>query len=144
MKLLLVGKMTGLEDWGAKEFDFVKEKLLAMGHEVLSPVDQAREKNFAPLSKREIIETFLKNVSESDGIVVLDNWENSPGASIEVALASYMGVPIWKYVPDILVRLVLDLRDLVRYEPCSFFFRKSGKTFGSYAWREAETKQKTW
>lgn len=133
MKLILVGKMAGLPDLGASFFDEMKSRLISMGHDVVSPVDKAREMNWEAMERNVVVETFLDHSKTADGIVLLENWQDSEGALMEVVLATYLGKRIFIYHSGALLRLNIGIKDLVGYEPnelSALFIRRPSRLAG--------------
>jgi len=86
--------MSGLPDHGVPLFDDAALKLKALGFATINPADndgRSRNKPWKFYMKLDIA-----NVVRSDGVVVLPNWEDSRGATIEVAIAERMEIPIYE------------------------------------------------
>ncbi len=95
--LYLAGPMTGIEDFNYPAFHAAAKALRARGYAVINPAeafggDQAL--SFDTYMRYDLI-CLLK---DCDGIVVLDGWEKSPGAVLEVSVASALGYGILKLV----------------------------------------------
>lgn len=89
------GPMTGLPGHNFKAFDRAKKKLEAQGIEVLSPSENfggAVIESLRAQYMRRDIEQLLK----ADAVVVLDGWEKSNGALLEVAIAREIAIPVLK------------------------------------------------
>lgn len=80
-KIYTVGKITGDPNWQAK-FQAVKEKYESLGFEVLSPLDHP-----AGLEYEDYMKLSMDYVFDADGIVMLPDWRDSPGAVAEIGLA---------------------------------------------------------
>jgi hypothetical protein len=99
MKLYVAGPMTGIPQHNFPAFDAATEWLRNCGHEVTSPAEMDRALGYDPkrpetescLYFPDIMRNDLKIVLESDGIVLLDGWERSPGARLERIVAESTG-----------------------------------------------------
>lgn len=95
--LYLAGPMTGIEDFNYPAFHAAAKALRARGYAVINPAeafggDQAL--SFDTYMRYDL--TCL--LKDCDTIVVLDGWEKSPGAVLEVSVASALGYGILKLV----------------------------------------------
>lgn len=82
MRLYIAGPMTGIKDYNYAAFNDAERLLKSVGYEVLNPARQGFGKEY-----QEYLELAIADVFACDGIALLPNWERSPGASAEVALA---------------------------------------------------------
>ena len=117
MKLYLGGKMLGVPGYNFAEFDAYADLLRAQGHEVFNPADHDRANGFNPgpetdgthaemtdagFDRRKALAAdFAWITSESEGMVVLGNWTDSPGCKAEVAAHQALYLPVW-HVEDFL------------------------------------------
>jgi hypothetical protein len=106
--------MTGYEQRNFPAFFEAEEKLLALGYDVINPahndgpnLELALESagtaerpnhSWAWYMKRD-----LPNVLEADALCVLPGWQNSKGASLEVHVATAIGLPIYVIQDEVLV-----------------------------------------
>lgn len=97
MKVFISGKMTGLtkEEFKAK-FNAAEEKVRAMGYEPFNPStpewnDTMHE---AGLSYGDMLILDFKKIQECDALFMLDNWQDSKGATAERAFAAAIGLKI--------------------------------------------------
>lgn len=89
MKLYLSGKIGGLSEAEYKpKFYVAKRYFESLGHEVVSPLDLPHKHDRTWSSY--MLED-LAALAPCDGIVLLHDWEDSPGAKIEAAFAYQMG-----------------------------------------------------
>lgn len=98
MSVYIAGKMNGLPDKGRKAFEEAEEKLKAMGFTVLNPAclpDGLPGNRYMPIC--------LTMVNVADALVLLDGWEDSPGARLEKAFAEYQGKTVFT-LHDLLVQ----------------------------------------
>lgn len=94
--------MRGIEHFNFPAFDEAAAALRAQGHEVLNPADRDRERGFDEtrnaldgFDMREAIMWDLQAVASSDCVWVLPGWENSTGCAVELALAKFLGIPVY-------------------------------------------------
>jgi len=98
MKLYLSGPMTGLPELNYPAFQTAAEHLRALGHEIYNPSEWESRYNKGVFNHSIAFADYCTYISrEADGVVVLPGWENSPGASCEVALARAINKPVFQY-----------------------------------------------
>jgi len=114
MKVYLAGPMRGYKNFNQEAFIAGAALLRADGHEVWSPYednisngldtngmtgDQDEAERIRPL--RECLAADLNWIClHADAVAVLPGWENSLGATAEVATARALGLPVWKMRND--------------------------------------------
>lgn len=81
-RIYIAGPMTGIDEYNYPEFNKAEALLKSVGYEVLNPARQGFGKQY-----HEYLELAIADVFACDGIALLPNWEESPGAKAEVALA---------------------------------------------------------
>ena len=91
MIFYVAGKMTGLENKGREHFFAAEEKLNSLGHIVINPA-----KLPDGLSNQAYMSIGFSMIDSSDAIYLLDNYEDSPGAALEIQYATYTGKEIFK------------------------------------------------
>jgi hypothetical protein len=92
------GPMTGYPEFNYPAFHQASRALQVEGYAVLSPAD-----NFGGNTtyERELyMEQDIRNVLNSDLVVVLPGWERSAGARLEVAVAYECGIPVYRFGED--------------------------------------------
>lgn len=95
MRLYLAGPMRPLPDNNFPLFERVTQQLRADGHQIISP----HEFGDAADSRGKLMsDDIMVIVNECDGIICLPDWQNSPGASAEVAVAFATEKPVFDYV----------------------------------------------
>lgn len=85
MKIYIAGKITGDPRYLDK-FLGAAEKLEALGHIVLNPAEQPEG-----MSKAEYMRICFAMLDCADGVLLLRDWMDSPGARLEAAYAHYVG-----------------------------------------------------
>lgn len=86
MIVYIAGKMTGLPGKGRAAFRAAERMLKMRGHVVLNPAvlpDGLPSEAYMPIC--------LAMLEQAEAIYLLDNWEDSPGAKLELAFAKYQG-----------------------------------------------------
>lgn len=97
--LYVAGPMTGYPEWNFPAFEGATTALREAGYEVVSPHEIDLEEGFDPSSDgsgfdlRAALTRDVEEVLDADGVALLDGWEESPGATIEVLAASSQGAP---------------------------------------------------
>lgn len=131
MRLYIAGPMSGIPEHNFPAFKQAAHRLRRMGHEVVSPVemdeadgfDGKTEPDTDPGSNRwaEFLARDIIVVVGVDGIVVIDGWENSRGAALEVHVARELGKTIWRFgEPSTGMRPILEeVHAPSRYQPPS-------------------------
>jgi len=104
MKLYLCGPMTGYADLNHPAFFKAETHLMSIGYEVINPAKMDEELGLDP-HKGVMDHEFLKDavkrdldaVMTCDGIALLPEWEGSKGARAEVAVAQWLGKPVYLF-----------------------------------------------
>ncbi|MGH7238776.1 MAG: DUF4406 domain-containing protein [Candidatus Saccharimonadales bacterium] len=112
MKLYLGGKMVGVPGMGFEDFDVVAEVLRIAGHEVFNPAEHDRSMGFDPDSdyigsykdvadsgfnrRAALLADLTWIMTESEGMVVFENWRDSPGTRAEIAAHQSIFLPVWE------------------------------------------------
>ena len=90
--LYLCGKMSGLENYGFPLFNAEATKLRAIGYTVINPAETdggSTDKSWDYYMRKDVALMVGCNA-----VVALDNWKDSKGAKIEVALARQLFIPV--------------------------------------------------
>jgi hypothetical protein len=113
MRVYLCGPMRGYPAWNAAAFDRYAAEWEEEGHTVLSPVarDRLGGLDLLAASKeelaakagdwvwmRQVITEDVEMICQVDILAVLPGWEASTGATVEVALALFLGLPVYSAV----------------------------------------------
>lgn len=105
----IAGPMTGLPDFNRQAFEDAADLLRGLDVKVVSPVELDEEEGFDPGAYegeqwavndgtyRKFLLRDIKAIIEHnvDCIFVLEGWENSKGAALEVHVARSVGLPIF-------------------------------------------------
>lgn len=92
MKLYLSGPMTGIEKLNFPHFENCSNALRILGHKVVSPHEIEDAGTWDSCLKAD-----LTQMLGCDAIVVLDGWEASRGARLEVTTAINVGMEFYRY-----------------------------------------------
>lgn len=92
MRVYLSGRMRGLPNSNLKEFARVGELLNGRGYNVLNPADTRWGVGGA---RAEYLREDVTMLLIADAVVVLPEWEKSPGARLEVAIAWSFEIPVF-------------------------------------------------
>jgi hypothetical protein len=102
----LGGPMTGYPSYNFPAFDLAKKQLEARGLKIVSPADVDREELGIDPDNVEITDELLESIVRKDadlvirckrGIILLDGWKASKGATAEHALARWMKHQVQEY-----------------------------------------------
>lgn len=85
MKIYIAGKISNNPNY-EKEFKEAEEYLKSIGHAVINPV-----KNLG-FTYKDYIDMGLNELSKCDAICLLDNYDESRGAMLEVMYAETVGI----------------------------------------------------
>lgn len=88
MRLYIAGPMSGLADNNHPAFEYAMQRLEAAGIEVISP--HLLEANTIPRGNKTVGEIYrmvipgdIVAIASTDGIILLQGWEQSPGTAFE-------------------------------------------------------------
>ncbi len=93
MRLYLAGPVTGYVNWNQDKFHEAAEFLRQQGHTVWVPVDEIPTE----YSWHEAMRACIRNLLLQEGLALLDGWESSKGARLEVTIADHLGMPIYAW-----------------------------------------------
>lgn len=104
MRAYIAGPMRGIASFNFPAFDAARTALRARRFIVRCPAEHDRSNGFDPtlnsMSGFDLHAAFrwdVKAVLWADAVVVLPGWEQSTGASLEVAIARAVGTPVLRY-----------------------------------------------
>ncbi|MEV0869445.1 DUF4406 domain-containing protein [Brachybacterium paraconglomeratum] len=98
LRIYIAGPMSGLPDFNYPSFDRAEEDLATAGYHPLSPAVIAHLSPADPgvladgLSYEDVLAASLQMLLNADAVALLDDWESSHGARLEVALARRRGL----------------------------------------------------
>lgn len=133
--IYLSGKMTGLPDFGAKEFNEYAAKYRLGGFNVVSPIELDRGVHDEPYGAYIRRDVALLLGPTIDRLYLMPSWRDSKGARLEKHLAETVGMPVFdaetgelyvENVADEAKRLVFGDRRESYNNPLSDFGRTKG------------------
>jgi len=91
-KLFISGPMTGIPHYNVENFNRYAEMARKLGYRVVNPVEMARRIGIKKVLSdkkvfKKLIEAELEAIKDCDAILMLDWWQNSPGAKKELRVA---------------------------------------------------------
>lgn len=92
MVVYIAGKMTGLPDLGREKFNEAEKRLTEKGYVVLNP---ARLPDGMPGNR--YMPICFAMIDQADAVLMLNNWKDSPGATLEKAYAEYQNKMVFEY-----------------------------------------------
>ena len=103
MRIYIAGPMRGFENDNHAEFDRIEELWWEAGHTPISPAYMTRafarkiEGGFdnSPASIREAMIIDVIAICGCDGIALMQGWDTSRGATMELALAQSIGIDVY-------------------------------------------------
>jgi hypothetical protein len=101
MRVYLAGPMRGLPGWNFTAFDNARKAWTAAGHTVLCPAAISRSLPWGQtdLNVREhllhVIQVDLACIYAAEAIALLPGWQSSRGVAVELALAQFLGLPVY-------------------------------------------------
>jgi len=95
MRIYIAGPMTGLPDYNLPAFAKAKEVLDALGHEGVNPGEPGVIDGY---EWSDYVRDGLHLLLDCEGVALLDGWERSKGAQLEVHIARTLGMPVGKLV----------------------------------------------
>jgi hypothetical protein len=109
--IYIAGPMTGYPESNYPAFDEARDMLLKNGYVPISPADMSREANLIsqedidsgvmpPSTLQEFMRKDIPAVATADGILLIEGWEASKGANIELMVALICDLVIWVQVTD--------------------------------------------
>lgn len=97
-RIYVAGPMTGLPLSNYPAFHAEAARLRSLGYEVENPADGAKQETW-----NDYMRQALRMMLTCDAMVLLDGWQDSTGATIEVELAQRVGIqvfnPGWRLLP---------------------------------------------
>lgn len=94
MKVYISGKIGGLPDRNIPKFEHAEQMLRNAGYE---PVNPHKLKHDHGGSWEEYMRVDIKELVDCHAIYLLDDWRESKGAKVELALAIVLGMQVMDY-----------------------------------------------
>lgn len=92
-RVYIAGPMSGYPEYNVDAFDAAEAQLVDAGYRVLSPASTSRDLGFNR-EWSDYLRAGVTNVCKADVVVVLDDWQTSRGAALEVHVAHALGIPV--------------------------------------------------
>ncbi len=99
-RIYIAGPMTGKPALNFPMFAEVAEKLRAQGHDVVSPHEVCPDQS---MTWAECMKRDIPALCTCEGIVLLEGWEDSRGASLEALVANALGFKVYHWGGDLKV-----------------------------------------
>lgn len=94
-RVYLAGPMSGLPEFNFPAFRVEAARLRGLGLDVVNPAEINGPAAVASgLTWEDCMRADIAQLVTCDSIAVLDNWQNSRGASLEVHIAQTLGMPV--------------------------------------------------
>ena len=93
MKLYIAGPMTGLPNFNYPAFERAEALLHNHGYSVESPHHNGEDGQQERFAYEEFIRMGLRQLLSCEGVALLDGWERSRGAKIELYVARAVKMP---------------------------------------------------
>lgn len=105
----IAGPMRGYPKFNFPAFDAARDAIKALGMAVVSPADLDRAAGFDSENQSDvhavdggvlracIMRDIDVIVNQATAIVLLGGWRKSKGVAVEVALAEFLGIPVYDY-----------------------------------------------
>jgi len=94
IKVLVSGPMTGIEGWNYDAFNAAALWLRQNGHHVWNPAESYDGDTERP--REDYLKVSLDDAIQCDRIALLDGWEKSRGAILELLVAFATGSEVWR------------------------------------------------
>jgi nucleoside 2-deoxyribosyltransferase len=91
MKVYLSGPMSGIEDFNFPAFEKEAKRLRAANIEVVSPHEVNPD---TTMTWEQCLRADIKALCDCDTLVLMDGWESSKGANLELHIAHRLGMTV--------------------------------------------------
>ena len=91
MKIYISGPMTGLVDLNFPAFNAAAARLRELGFDVINPAELNPDRT---KSWQECMRVDIKALCDCDAIALLDGYQTSKGARLEIEIAEGLGIPV--------------------------------------------------
>lgn len=107
MKVYIAGPMRGIPNWNMDKFAEAEKLWKGFGHHVFSPAQLVKAMGYdtngscEPGTKtglehlKHVMLSDIACIYACDAVAVIAGWEDSRGSTVEVALAQFLGLPIY-------------------------------------------------
>jgi hypothetical protein len=100
VRLYIAGPMSGYDNKNLHWFNWAQDRLHLLGYETLNP---ASVEGDGTATWQWYMREGLEMLLQADGVAVLDDWECSAGARLEVQVAQALMIPVkpvlrWSHV----------------------------------------------
>lgn len=94
----IAGPISGKPDDNKKAFSNAEERLFMMGYSPVNPHKLNHEENHSR-DWFQYMRVCISAMMQCDAIVLLDGWEDSDGAQMEIKLATSLNIP-WAFMAN--------------------------------------------
>lgn len=115
MKIYISGPMRGIKDFNFPAFDAAERKWRAEGHIAFSPAQTDRALGYVSGSfecdLNQLKHLMLSDIAclyHADAIALLPGWERSKGATVELALAQFLGLKVFDAMTGVEIHPTLN------------------------------------
>jgi hypothetical protein len=91
MRIYIAGPMTGLPAHNLPAFAAAAKQLAALGYDAVNP---GRRGVVLGYTWRDYMRDALRELLGCEAVALLDGWEHSRGAALEVHVAQALGMPV--------------------------------------------------
>jgi len=95
--MYIAGPMTGVKNFNYDAFNAAAKDLRAQSFDVINPAEGFDGEQ--DLARTVYMRAAIENLLTCNTIVLLPDWQRSPGAIFEVGIASALGMSILRYAP---------------------------------------------
>jgi len=98
VKIYIAGPIKGKENYNAAKFELYENKLIEMGHSPINPLSiklTDSDRKHSDEEMNHIRKDLVVMLAETEGVVVMDDWEKSYGAVGEVRSAEHCQIPVY-------------------------------------------------
>lgn len=117
MRYYLSGPMTGLPNFNYSTFNNIARILRRAELDIVNPAENFEGKDDLP--REHYMRTDVQHLLECDAIILIEGWERSKGAKLELEIAHQLGLEIY--------RLTYDY-ELEPFDPSNYFDHHEAET----------------
>lgn len=101
MKVYIAGPIRGIPEFNAPAFDAAEKRWREAGHTPFSPISVDRALavlagSETPEHLKLVMQLDTALIFNADAIALLPGWEKSSGATVELALAQFLKLPVYE------------------------------------------------